>query len=751
MCNKILFITTFPPRECGIATYSQDLINAINQKFKDSFEIEVCPIESKHEVHSYSNNKISVLNKDEPRSYNRLIYKINFDSRVKLVLIQHEFGLFENAESDFLHFLSEINKPIVMVFHTVLPKPNSNLFDLVGLICSYSSSVIVMTNTSAKLLVDDYLIDEGKIEVIPHGTHLVLNKNKSDLKNKYSLGSKKVLSTFGLLSSGKSIETTLHALPSVISTHPDVVFLIIGKTHPSVIIQEQEAYRNYLTQLVIDLNLENHVQFINQFLPLPELLDYLQLTDVYLFTSKDPNQAVSGTFAYAISCGCAVISTPIPHAIEVLKDETGIIIDFGHSVQLANGVNHFLSDQDKILQANSVGLHLMAATAWENVAIAHAKLFHKTIKIKNRLKFNMPELSLSHVENMTTDFGMIQFSKFNIPDIESGYTLDDNSRALLVMCQHYCLTKDSRALFYIKLYYDFIKYCLQDTGHFLNYIDVDYEFTNQNNETNLADSNGRAIWALGYLSNIQFEELPFGFIDDLDDTFTNAIKNITKIHSTRAMAFVIKGLYYRNKSKNNENELAILVEFSNRLVQMYRHEAEADWIWFESYLTYANSVLPEALLCAYLATGKLEYKEIAKSSFDFLLQKIFIEEEINVVSNINWLQKVDQYNFSKAGGEQPIDVAYTIIALEKFNKQFQHQDYDEKMTIAFNWFLGLNRLSQIVYNPSTGGCYDGLEEYAVNLNQGAESTLSYLLARLAMERVVIHINKMDSIRTLSTV
>jgi hypothetical protein len=184
---------------------------------------------------------------------------------------------------------------------------------------------------------------------------------------------------------------------------------------------------------------------------------------------------------------------------------------------------------------------------------------------------------------------------------------------------------------------------------------------------------------------------------------------------------------------------------------MYRHEAEADWIWFESYLTYANSVLPEALLCAYLATGKLEYKEIAKSSFDFLLQKIFIEEEINVVSNINWLQKVDQYNFSKAGGEQPIDVAYTIIALEKFNKQFQHQDYDEKMTIAFNWFIGLNRLSQIVYNPSTGGCYDGLEEYAVNLNQGAESTLSYLLARLAMERVVIHINKMDSIRTLSTV
>jgi hypothetical protein len=272
---------------------------------------------------------------------------------------------------------------------------------------------------------------------------------------------------------------------------------------------------------------------------------------------------------------------------------------------------------------------------------------------------------------------------------------------------------------------------LQPNGLFLNYVNTQKEFTQQNFPENLEDSNGRAIWALGYVISLK-NILPIHLSNESEKVLQKALPHLENIHSTRAMAFIIKGLHYQNKKEN----LYLLQTLANRLVQMYKHEKTNDWFWFESYLTYGNSVLPEAMLCAYLSTHNEEYKKIAKESFDFLLSKIFVDGKIKVISNKGWHIK-DRIDETIVGGEQPIDVAYTIMTLEKFYFVFKKNDYKQKAGIAFNWYLGNNQLHQIVYNPCTGGCFDGVEEHNVNLNQGAESTLSYLIARLTLEKLAV--------------
>lgn len=728
---EILILTTFPPRVCGIATYSQDLIFALNNKFEKSFNIKICALENETEKHKYTNDVVYKLETDNPNSYIDLAKKINQNFKIQIVLLQHEFGLFRDNETDLNAILQTINKPKIVVFHTVLPNPNEKLKQQIEEINAVVDAIIVMTKTSSKILVDEYDIPIDKISIIPHGTHLVEHIDKEIFKEKYGFEGRKILSTFGLISSGKSIETTLDALPSIIKNQPNVLFLIIGKTHPSVVKNEGEKYREFLTEKIKALQIQDNVLFINLYLSLPVLLEYLQLTDIYLFTSNDRNQAVSGTFSYAISCGCPIISTSIPHASEVLKNGTGIIIDFENPAQLAREAICLLNN-DKLRENIGLnGLHKMAPNAWENAAISHALLFEKVTKKPITLEYKIPKVNLNHLKKLTTDFGIIQFSIVNQPDFFSGYTLDDNARAMVAMCQHYELSNDKNDLKYIELYFNFIKFCLQKEGTFLNYVDIYKNFTSQNDE-NLEDSNGRAIWALGYLLSIS-HLLPNELVKNVQKTMDKAISNVINIHSTRAMAFIIKGVYLSNLNQNSYAKISLIKHFADKLVQMYRHESDEKWKWFESYMTYANSSLPDALLCAYLATGEIVYKKVAQNSFHFLLSKTFKNNSIKVISNKGWLHN-NQIFKEKIGGEQPIDIAYTIIALSKFYQIFGEDDYLQKMNKAFNWFMGDNHLHQIIYNPCTGGCYDGLEEDYINLNQGAESTVSYLMARLTIQK-----------------
>jgi len=732
--GSVLMLTTFPPRECGIATYSEDLKKSVEGVFSSGCALEICALyNEKHPLKGADHFNFS-LNTDNPESYQSLAAQINSESAIKLVYIQHEFGLYNGCSDVLIAFLEAIKKPILVAFHTVIPNPAPEFKTHVSAISSAATALTVMTATSKQILIDNYDIQPSKIEVISHGTHLIRHKNKSKLKSKYGLQGKTVLSTFGLLGPGKSIETTLEALPEIVADFPNVRFLVLGKTHPTLIKNEGEVYREFLEDKIRQLNLSKQVIFVNEFLPLGTLLEYLQLTDIYLFTSKDPNQAVSGTFSYAMSCGCPILSTPIPHAKEFLSENKGLLFDFENSAMLAKHLRTLLNDKQYRKNLGLNGLHASASTSWQNSALSHGQLF-KTYAKDLTLGYKKPDLKLDHLFRMTTDTGIIQFAQLNQPDLESGYTLDDNARALIVMCEQYKLTQDEALLPPLFNYLSFIINCQRYNGRFYNYVNINAEFTAQNDTVNLEDSNGRGIWALGHLLQIA-DLIPPSYayiINRAKECLDEFLPNARRFNSPRAMAFIIKGLAASNLATTDTVYAETVYELGVKLIKMYKHESRKNWKWFEPYLTYGNSVLPEAIFEIYKLTEIEEFKIVAYESFNFLLEHLFINGEFRVISNQTWFLRGDSLKNASYGGQQPIDVAYTILALKNFHQIFSNEGYEEKMDLAFSWFLGNNHLKRIIYNPCTTGCFDGLELNNVNLNQGAESTISYLMARQAFE------------------
>lgn len=723
--SKILFMSTFPPTTCGIATYTTDTMQSIQRKFGKSFECKELEI-----VKAQKPGFPYHFNPGEKQENIRIAKEINRDPTVKLIHIQHEFGLFGGEYGSYLFdFLEMINKPVVTTFHTVLPRPNPELQLVVQKLADYSRLIFVMTHQSVKILVEDYNIAEEKMELIEHGTHMVAWKSPEEVKEKHGFQGKLILSTFGLLGAGKSIETALYALPEIIKQHPDVLYLIIGKTHPGNIKNNQDDYRRFLKSLVRQLELSDHVKFYESYLELKQLLDFLQATDVYLFTSKDPNQAVSGTFSYAMSCACPIIATTNPHTKEILNHELGILIEIGNHKQLAEAAIKLLSDK-KLREFMAVQAYTKTSSSvWDNIAIQHARVYQDILNKDEPLKFSRPKIKLDHFKRLTMELGMIQFSRISVPDRDSGYTLDDNARALIVMLMHYNLFRTKEDLDYIDLYLSFIERCQTKAGNFVNYIDEHNKVHIKNDYVNLEDSNARAIWALGHVVS-EAHNLPPEYIKRAKSCMDKARSWIPGILSPRAIAFTIKGLYLYLENFEDEEFKNTIEKLAENLISRYDLNREKEWEWFEEYLTYANSILPEAMLIAFLTTGKEIYKKTALESFEFLLSKMYKNGNFKVISNKGWHQK---HTEPEEYGEQPIDVAYTIQALDLFYQHFKNPEYKIKMEKAFNWFLGDNHLNRIVYNPVTGGCGDGLEKENVNLNQGAESTVCYLMARLIME------------------
>jgi glycosyltransferase involved in cell wall biosynthesis len=728
--HEILIITSFPPRKCGIATYSQDLIHAIEDKYTGDYSIKVCALQNRDVALDYPNQVKYILKTWIKEDYKKLATKINLDKNIQIIYLQHEFGLYDGELGSYLiDFLQEVQVPVITTFHTIIPSPSDERKNIVRQIVDLSSKVIVMTRLSLNILDSDYGIPLNKIQVIPHGTHLI-NPQKNVKKLDIPFPNRIVLSTFGLISEGKSIETALDALPRIVSQFPNVLYLIIGKTHPEVLQNEGEKYRNFLLDKVEHLKLEENVLFVNKYLSLKILLDYLQRTDIYLFTSKDPQQAVSGTLAYAMSAGCPVISTPIPHALELLEGG-GINFDFQNSDQLADAALLMLSDTSIMEDMHMNVLHKISPTTWQNSAIGHMEVAVSLLKEEHfSPKYLYPPINLQHIKRMTTDFGIIQFANIDLPDRSSAYTIDDNARALIALTRNFQLTGDLEDLHLINTYLRFIIFCQQADGSFLNYVTINQEFFEKNKHENLEDANGRAIWALG-----EFLSLPrlinSHSLAQVEVVFRKAIPIICQLQSPRAIAFSIKGLYYYYKFKNDPEILAIIIKLADNLISKYRGVSNENWQWFEPYLTYANAVIPEAMLLASKCTQSDLYKETAKKTFDFLLSITHDHGNISAISNIGRHYEGQVRN---PYGEQPIEFAYTILALEWFYKVFKDPLYLNLMQSTFIWFLGKNHLHQIIYNPCTGGCYDGLEEYHVNLNQGAESTISYLLARLTVEK-----------------
>lgn len=729
--SKIVFVSTFPPTQCGIATFTEDTINAINKTYGKSISCEICEVTFKERV---SSNSSYHLPSNEKEAYSRVARQINKDSAVELVHIQHEFGLFGGQYGSYLvSFLDEIIKPIAYTFHSVIPNPDEELRAIVRLLCSYSRVIFVMTKKSKEILMKEYGIDEKHLALVPHGTHLVNYENTDRVKKKLHLENRLILSTFGLLGEGKSIETGIMALPKIIEKFPNVLYLILGKTHPNTIVNDVDLYRNSLEALVRDLNLENNVRFVNEYLEVNQLLDYLKATDVYLFTSKDPNQAVSGTFSYAMSCSCPIVASKIPHTLESLTSDIGILADIQNVQEFESATLKLLGDSNLRAYMALNAYAKTTQTSWENTAIKHLKAYQRITKGLHQIKIAYPEIKMDHQKAMTTSIGMIQFCKVSEPDLDSGYTLDDNARALISMCKHYQLTGDQSDVSYIKTYTNFIERCQMPNGSFINYVNQYNQIEPRNGNENLEDSNGRAIWALGYLLTLSHTALPASLIYKANLCINNALFCAENLNSPRAVGFTIKGLYYLHIVIPSSQVARMIDNLSHKLKVVYSTSYSSKWNWFENKLTYANSVLPEALLLSFLVTANESTKKIAIESMDFLISKMFVEDQFKIISNKGWHEKgTIPYQY----GEQPIEACYMMHTLDLFYRTFEDPIYKTQMKQAFDWFLGNNHLGHIMYNPITGGCYDGLEKANVNLNQGAESTVCFLSAQLLIQSYI---------------
>ncbi|MGN7821981.1 glycosyltransferase [Chitinophaga sp. 22536] len=735
MTKNLLFVSSFPPRECGIATFAQDLINALDKSFAGKLNIEICALEESGKPWTDKQPPVTyTVNPFNIDSCIAFAQQVNDNPKIDLLCFEHEFGLYGGEYGhNLLAMLSLLDKPFIVRFHTVLPFPDQKCLKVVSLIGALATKVTAMTRSSVNLLRDVYQLPADKIVHIPHGTHAHIIDDVNALKKQYDLEGKLVLSTFGLLSENKGLETGIRAMKKIVKTYPDAIYLILGKTHPVIIAREGERYRQQLEDMVKEYHLENNVRFVNTYLSLDTLLDYLSLTDIYLFTSKDPHQAVSGTFVYAMSAGCAVISTAFVQAREMLDESCGCLIDFNDADQLAAAAMNLLGNPELRQRMSRNAIEKTRSSIWDNVAIAHMAMFSEVLDDNKVTMPNLPAPYLDHIDRLTDELGMLQFARHDVPDPAHGYTLDDNARALIALCMYITTIKPSSfADSLIRKYIRFIASCRKPSGRFLNYVDKDGNFTSQNDEVNLEDANGRTVWALGYALSCH-QVLSFDMTQELLSLFRPCLRWIDSLSSPRAMAFAMKGLFYSLQYRKTEQATELLNKLASRLQEQYIAEADDNWKWFESSLTYGNAVIPEAMMMAFQVTGNPAYRKTAEESLAFLCSKTFTDSYMKVISNKTWYHK-NTPPASEAGGEQSIEVAYTMLALDTFYNNTKNHLYFEKMRVAFSWYLGNNHLKQLVYNPLTYGCYDGLERNNVNQNQGAESTVCYLIARLLMEQ-----------------
>jgi len=723
--SKICFLSNFPPKECGIATFTQDLITSLNKRFNPKVKSRVIALNEESNLYNYDSRVVMQMNKDYLADYINIAKRINRSEKIKLVCIQHEFGLFGGEYGSYIiPFLDTVKKPVVVTFHSVLPSPDNLRRKVVNFIGEKSAAIIVMAEAAIEILNKEYGINRNKIHVVRHGIPDTSFEPTEPFKKKLRLENNIVLSTFGLLSKGKGIEYMIEAIPHLIKQYPNILYLIIGETHPAVRKVEGEEYRNKLINLVKKLKLENNVKFYNKYLDLSEIIKYLLATDIYVCTNLERNQIVSGTLSYALGCGKAIVSTPNIYAEEVLDKERGVLANFKDPKSFADAINKILSDKEFRTRIEHNAYSFGRSMTWQNVSSNYLSIFNKIVKLREETTEKYPAIKLNHLKNLTDNMGCIQFAKLSVPDNSSGYTADDNSRALIVSTLHDKIYDSEISKELSMIYLNFLEKVQDGEGRFN---DLGYE--NQNLNPSSEDSIGRTMWALGYLIyNSQNQE----FIEKAKKLFDKSYDLIDNINSPRAKAFFIIGMYYYYKKYPREEIISKIKKVVDSLVESYKTEATEEWNWFESSLTYSNSKLSEVLFLAYDLTKQEEYLEIAEKTLDFLSNLVFFKDELSPIGQNGWYNRNGKRSFFD---QQPIDASSMVQTYLIAYSITKNNKYYEKAVLAFNWFLGKNHLKQMIYNEVTGGCYDGLSKNSINLNQGAESTIEYLISRLMLEEI----------------
>jgi glycosyltransferase involved in cell wall biosynthesis len=733
------FVSTFPPRLCGIATFTRDLAQAVAAVDRN-VGTSILAITDKADPHAFPECVRFEIQRGVKDDYARAAEFVNY-SDIRLVSIQHEYGIFGGEDgAHILDFLARIRVPSIATLHTVLKSPSRLQRAIVEEMAQRCGRLVIMSKIGLRLLRESYDVAADKVVMIPHGIPDLPRDDTTHHKQRFGVAGRRLLLTFGLLSPNKGIETVVRALPRLVKRFPDLMYFVVGATHPEVKRRDGEKYRHALEREAHTLGVADHVVFRNQFVTLEELCEYLQAADIYVTSYRNEAQSTSGALAYAMGAGAAVVSTPYWHAQELLADGRGRLFPVGDVDALATTIESLFSNDLQLQAMRAAAYEFSRSMTWARVGEAYAALAEQVLSEADLSRgdrervvpspdvmpirsFSLPEPCLDHLLRLTDDTGIIQHAIYTVPARRTGYCVDDNARALVVALLAHRVAGSAETRRLITVYLSFLHYCQNQDGHFHNFVDY-----NRVVETDVGseDCVGRAMWALGATVHMAPDD---GVRRLAREMFHRAMAHPLDF-GPRGQALMIMGLEELLRAEPTNSEVrAALDARAGYLCQRYEHEADARWRWFEPTLTYDNAFLPQALFLAFGATGDPRHLKIATESLEFLDQICFADGYLALIGNQGWYER----GVAKpVADEQPIDAAAFVLAFRSAYLATGERRYLRRMRESFNWFLGANRLEACLYDFSTAGCRDGLSGREASQNQGAESTVSFLMALLTM-------------------
>jgi len=737
--RKIAFVGDHLPRKCGIATFSSDLLAAVAAAHPQSqcFSVSVNDIKGGYEYPEIVRFEIE---EQDLSSYLRAADFLNI-SNVDIVCLQHEFGIFGGpAGGHILALLRELRMPVVTTLHTVLKEPKADQRRVMQELISLSTKLVVMAERGRQMLLEIYQAPPAKIDLIPHGIPDVGFVDPTYFKDQFGVEGKVVLLTFGLLSPNKGIECVLHALPDIVAEFPDVVYIVLGATHPNELREHGEAYRLSLEILAKKNKIEKNVIFYNQFVDLENLTEFIGAADLYITPYLNEAQITSGTLAYAFGSGKAVVSTPYWHAAELLAEDRGVLAPFGDAQAMAREVIGLLRDDARRNAMRKSAYRIGRDMIWSNVArqymrsfelsrLEGAPLSRKSVAIKtlDQKPRELPELKLSHLSRMTDSTGVFQHAVFSIPNFSEGYCTDDNARAFVLSVLLGELGGDPEsARTLATTCAAFLHHAFDvKTKRFHNHMSFDRRWLDDQGSE---DCHGRALWALG----VGVGRSPFrSFHMMAGQLFPHALQAVPEFTSPRAWAFGLIGIHEYLRRLSGDSLVNQTREIlTNRLIELFETNARPDWCWFEEELSYDNAKLAHALILSGRATGNQAVFERGLKALRWLTEL--------QISEKGHFRPIGSNGFYRRGGmranfdQQPIEAQATASACLEAYRATSDVWWYEQAQRAFDWFIGWNDLGLELYSPESGGCGDGLHVDRVNGNQGAESTLACLLSLAEM-------------------
>lgn len=736
--RRVAVLGNHLPRQCGIATFTTHLSDAI-QAQGDDLDCFVLAMNDGSNRYQYPARVRFEITEGDLSSYRRAADFLNVNT-VDVLCVQHEFGIFGGkVGAHVLVLLRELRMPIVTTLHTILGEPTSLHRAAMEELARLSDRLVVMSAHGAALMRDVYGVSADKIDLIPHGIpHVVTSP---DSKDRLGVDGRSVILTFGLLSPDKGIEHVIDALPAIVARCPQCVYIVLGATHPHVKAHDGESYRLMLENRARALGVDGNVIFHNRFVTQAELTEFLAAADIYITPYLQPEQITSGTLAYALGAGKAVISTPYRYARELLAGERGILVPWRDSGAIAREVIDLLSDEPKRRALGERAAAHGRDMTWPAVARRYLESFDRAQREhadRRRTSFQaltlasrpagLPEISLEHLRLMTDETGMLQHATFCVPRYAEGYCLDDNARALLLMARIEDAGTDEgpsvRPL--ASRYLAFVNHAFNEgTGRFRNFLSYARRWME---DCGSEDSHGRALWALGAVVGRSTNP---GRQTLAGDLFHAALPAVSQFTSPRAWAFTLLGIdEYLRAFGGDRRVQAVGKVTAERLLSLFGRASQPDWPWFEDRVTYCNAHLSQALIVSGAWMERDEMKAAGTRSLDWLaaLQRASSGSFAPVGSN-GFYRRDDTL---AAFDQQPVEAYAMVSACLDAQRLDGHARWAQHARTAFNWFLGENHLHQSLYDPSTGGCRDGLHAERANENQGAESTLSFLLALTEM-------------------